>query len=107
MARMVSTSFARLAVGICVALCSTAHAATVQHFEPLRAYRIAAVDGAAAAKPTALGPTTISFNAFSRDFTLELEPNGRLARMQATVDGGTAYRGTIAGSPESWVRVVL
>ncbi len=104
---MVRTSFTRLA-GICAALWGVAHAATVQHFEPLRAYRAAATGDASATKPLAAGPTTISFNAFSRDFTLELEPNGRLTRLQNRLGGDiSAYRGTIAGTPGSWVRVVL
>jgi hypothetical protein len=103
---IVRSRYWRLALGAGAALCSVAHAATVQHFEPLRAYRGASVS--AAAKPAAAGPTTISFNAFSRDFVLELEPNGRLARMQARLSAGsTAYRGTIAGNPGSWARIVL
>jgi hypothetical protein len=104
MGGMVRTRYWRLAVGVGAALCGVAHAATVQHFEPLRGYRGAS--DAAVNKPAAAGPTTISFNAFSRDFVLELQPNGRLARLQARL-GVSAYRGTVAGNPESWVRVVL
>jgi len=86
-----------------------AEAATVQHSEPLRAIR---VGGAAAAKPTATTTeaTTLHFNAFSRDFALELEPNGRLAGMQQKLRLGAgigAYRGTVAGRAGSWVRIVL
>ncbi len=72
-------------------------------FRAAAAYRSAATGDLSAEKPAAAGPTTISFNAFSRDFTLELEPNGRLARMQARADGGSAYRGKLAGHADSWV----
>jgi hypothetical protein len=104
---MSTTRLVRLALALCPAVGATVQAATVQHAEPLRAYR---VDAAAAAKPTAAQPTTLHFNAFSRDFALLLEPNGRLAHMQeqiASDGGGIAYRGTVAGRPSSWVRLVL
>jgi hypothetical protein len=89
-------------------LSGVAEAATVQHAEPLRAYRVGS--GAGATKPTGTEPLTISFNSFSRDFTLELEPNGRLAAMQAELElaaGIGAYRGKVAGRPDSWVRIVM
>ena len=98
---MLTTPLVRLALALCLAVCAGVQAATVQHSEPLRGYR---VDGAA--KPTAAQPATLHFNAFSRDFALELEPNGRLARRQQELGAG-AYRGTVAGRPNSWVRVVL
>ena len=86
----------------------SAEAATVQHFEILRGYRVGT--DAAAAKPTTAAPTTISFNAFSRDFTLELEPNGRLAAMQAELGSAPVSAPTAArsrGTADSWVRIVL
>ena len=105
---MLRTRLVRLALAFCPALVGAAEAATVQHFEILRGYRVGS--GAVPAKPTTAEPTTISFNAFSRDFTLELEPNGQLAAMQAELRLGAgigAYRGQIAGHPDSWVRIVL
>ena len=85
-----------------------AEAATVQHAEPLQGFR---VDGAAGAgKPASTEPATLVFNAFSRSFTLELEPNGRLAALQASLDlpaGTGAYRGKVAGRLGSWARIVL
>jgi uncharacterized repeat protein (TIGR01451 family) len=95
-----------LALALWAALHGGAEAATVQHSETLRAYRLVG----AVEKPHAAQPTTLQFNAFSRDFVLELEPNGRLARMQQrlALDAGTgAYRGRLAGRPGSWARLVL
>lgn len=98
----------RLGLAVCVLLPGAAEAATVQHSEPLRSYRVA---GASAAKPTSAdGPLKLEFNAFSRDFALELEPNGRLAGMQRELERGgnaAAYRGRIAGRRGSWARLVL
>jgi hypothetical protein len=98
-----------LAPALCLLLSGGAEAATVLHFEPLRATEIG--PGAAAGKPSiAIEPTTLRFNAFSRDFALELEPNGRLQELQQTLNVGSgigAYRGKIAGRPESWARIVL
>jgi hypothetical protein len=85
-----------------------AEAATVRHTEPLRGYRVASTAGSG--KPAPTDPATLAFNAFSRDFTLELEPNGRLAALQASLDlpaGTGAYRGKVAGRPGSWARIVL
>jgi hypothetical protein len=87
---------------------TAAEAATVQHWEPLRGYR---VDGAAGSlKPSANEPVTLVFDAFNRSFALELEPNGRLAALQQSIDlpaGTGAYRGKVAGRPGSWARIVL
>jgi len=94
-----------LALSVCSALCGSAQAASVQHAEPLRAYGVEA--RGTAEKPTAGAPTVVTFNAFSRDFSLELEPNGRLAAVVQHVDTATAYRGKIAGVRNSWVRLVL
>jgi len=101
--------------GVCATLsflgaaaCGAAHAATVRYAEPLRGFNVAVAG--AAAKPAPSEPTTLSFNAFSRDFTLELEPNGRLATLEANLGvapGTRAYRGKVAGRPSSWVRLVL
>jgi hypothetical protein len=81
----------------------------VQHSEPLFAYRVAARSDAAA-KPLADSAPEITFNAFGRDFALRLEPNPRLAGLEAGLGlppGVRAYRGELAGRPGSWARVVL
>ena len=93
---------------VCSAVGAAAQAATVQHTEPLRGYRVETRLGAT--KPSPTDPTAINFNAFSRDFALDLEPNGRLAAMQAGLRlkvGTGAYRGSVVGRPGSWVRLVL
>ena len=102
-----------LAISLGGVLYGVADAATVRHAEPLLGFSVDAANADArgsaplgADKPTAAGPTVISFNAFSRDFALELEPNGRLAGLVQRV-GTAAYRGKIAGRPDSWVRLVL
>ena len=95
-----------ICVSSTIALAATA--ATVQHAEPLRGL---SVDGAGGArKPSASAPATLVFNAFNRDFAIELEPNGRLAVLQASLDlpaGTGAYRGKVTGEPGSWARIVL
>jgi hypothetical protein len=104
---MPRTRLLQLSLSIGPLLCGPADSATLQHFEPLRAMRM---DAAAAAGPAATEPRTLHFNAFSRDFALELRPNGRLAGMQRQMSLGVgfgAYRGTVAGRAGSWARVVL
>jgi hypothetical protein len=92
---------ARFAILLGCALHGAAGAAVVQHAEPLRGFR---VEGE---KPTASDAARVSFNAFSRDFALELEPNGRLAGLQQRIGTAAAYRGKVTGRPGSWVRLVL
>jgi len=101
---MLRLRLAPLALSLCSVPCGLAGAATVQHSEPLRAYRAEA--RGASEKPAAGAPAVVAFNAFSRDFTLELEPNARLAALERRV-GTAAYRGKVAGAPGSWVRLVL
>ena len=104
---MVRNRLVRLAIIVCPLLVGAAEAATVQHAEPLRGFRVGARAGGADAKPAGAAPATVTFNAFSRDFALELEPNGRLAAMHTPLGAATAYRGTVAGRAGSWVRLVL
>ncbi len=69
---------------------------TVSHFEPLQ--RMSS-DSAA-----------LSFDALGRTFDLQLEPNDRLlSRLSrdGLTDGIDIYRGTLAGHPDSWVRIVV
>lgn len=96
-----------LALGV-PSIGAAAEGVAIVHSEPLYGYRVAA--RAAAAKPLTADTPEIRFNAFGRDFTLELERNARLAAMQASLDlapGIVAYRGKLAGRPDSWVRLVL
>jgi hypothetical protein len=93
-----------LAILLGCALHGAAGAAQVQHAEPLRGLRI---EDGSGGKPSASEPKLIRFNAFNRDFALELEPNGRLAGLQRRVSTAAAYRGKIAGRTDSWARLVL
>ncbi len=69
---------------------------TVSHFEPLQRM---------SSRSTAL-----SFDALGRTFDLQLEPNDRLLS-RLSRDGLTGgidiYRGTLAGHPDSWIRIVV
>ncbi len=56
------------------------------------------------------GSTALSFDALGRTFDLQLEPNDRLlSRLSrdGLTDGIDIYRGTLAGDPDSWVRIVV
>ncbi len=68
----------------------------VSHYEPLQ--------------KMSSHPTALSFDALGRTFDLQLEPNDRLLSSlsrEALTDGIDIYRGRLAGSPDSWVRIVV
>jgi hypothetical protein len=99
-----------------LSFCITATAAarvTVDHFEPLTDLIMAAPAASpAASKATNAGRAALelSFTALGRSFRTELEPNARLVPLEQKLTlppGVAAYRGTLAGQPGSWVRVVL
>ncbi len=98
---------------LCCALASLADAAEgvdVRHSEPLSDYTLSVPGAMQAAKPTAGGPVEAKFLALGRSFDLTLEPNARLdaVRQQLHVPAGVvAYRGTVAGTAKSWVRLVV
>ncbi len=69
---------------------------TVSHFEPLQRL--------------SNRPDALSFDALGRTFDLQLEPNDRLlSRLSrdGLTDGIDIYRGTLAGHPDSWIRIVV
>lgn len=102
-----------------VGLCMLAHAQAqddveVLHAEPLALTTVATQAGAT--KPAAVAgeiPSRhrrVAFAAFGRAFELELEPNERLEQLRTNRDetvAAVAFRGTIAGNADSWVRLVL
>ncbi len=56
------------------------------------------------------GPVTLSFDALGRSFDIQLQPNTRLLSAEsraALADGVMAYRGELAGNPDSWTRIVI
>ena len=69
---------------------------TVSHFEPLQRL--------------INRPDALRFDALGRTFDLQLEPNDRLlSRLSrdGLTDGIDIYRGSLAGHPDSWVRIVV
>jgi Metallo-peptidase family M12B Reprolysin-like/Domain of unknown function DUF11 len=56
------------------------------------------------------GPVTLSFDAMGKAFVLDLEPNTQLLAGLAgssLSDGIEVYRGSLAGNPDSWARIVV
>lgn len=83
---------------------------TVSHYEPLQRISMQAADVAASQKPQGTGPVVLSFDALGRTFDLQLEPNSGFlspASRAALPDGIGIYRGSLAGNPESWARIVV
>ena len=79
----------------------------VLYFEEL-SESIPGVGNAAQSKPE-LAPQRWSFNAFGRAFDVALQPNAGLVQLMQHLNvapGVAAYRGTLAGNAESWVRLV-
>ncbi|HEX5046671.1 MAG TPA: M12 family metallo-peptidase [Gammaproteobacteria bacterium] len=81
----------------------------VQYSEPLRDYAVETRVFAASSKPTAPGIVDLRFIALGREFVVVLEPNARLQSFAGRLgrDAGAAYRGKLAGRPDSWARIVL
>jgi hypothetical protein len=56
------------------------------------------------------GPVTLSFDAMGKAFVLDLEPNTHLLSGltgSSLADGIEVYRGSLAGNPDSWARIVV
>jgi hypothetical protein len=56
------------------------------------------------------GSATLSFDAMGKAFVLDLEPNAHLLSGLAgssLADGIEVYRGSLAGNPDSWARIVV
>ena len=93
-----------------VAFGSNVDGISLSHHEPLERIIVRSHGVAFAQKPASLGPVQLSFDALGRTFELQLEPNAALlAAIAADGDAGNAipYRGRIAGSPNSWARIVI
>ena len=76
---------------------ASAEPAQIDYAEPLAELRVSVDAG-------------MSFNAFSRNFDIELQPNhallGALER-RSLGDGIKVYRGGLSGNGESWARIVI
>ena len=102
------------AMGVLCAM-AAAHAAdpdavTIRYAEPLERLVISADTPGTLAKPGAVAPARMSFDAFGRRFDLALEPNHRLlsdAARASLTGSARIYRGEIPGEPGSWARIVV
>lgn len=78
-------------------LLASAEPVRIHYSEPLAELRVSA-------------DARMNFNAFSRNFDIELQPNhallGALER-HSLGDGIKVYRGELSGNTESWVRIVV
>ncbi len=83
---------------------------SVSHYEPLQRLSIQSDSVATSQKLRGAGPVSLSFDAMGRAFVLDLEPNTGLfsaTARTAQVDGLEVYRGSMAGNPNSWARIVV
>jgi len=103
-----------LLIASSMALAASADGITITHYEPLErlTYTSGATDGTAILQQKVGGaqPVTMSFDALGQTFDLDLEPNLSLLPASSWVDLGSdvsVYRGTIAGEPASWTRIVV
>jgi len=85
----------------------------VSHYEPLHSMTAHAADSNSANASQELrrgAPAVLRFEALGRSFDLSLVANDQLmASMPANAafEGVSAYRGHLANSPDSWVRIVM
>ncbi len=82
----------------------------LSHHEPLQRLNIQTGVGEFDRKLQAAGPVNLSFDALGRTFDIQLEPNTSLLSAEARAalaDGVMAYRGQLAGNPDSWTRIVI
>jgi len=82
----------------------------ISHFEPMQRLSIQGNDAIASQKLGGAGPVTLSFDALGKSFVLDLEPNAALlsaTARTALADGIDVYRGSAAGNPDSWARIVV
>lgn len=84
----------------------------LSHYEPLHGMSVRSAEFLGADDTPGLreAPVALSFEALGRRFDLDLEPNDRiLAAMPANeaFGGLSVYRGRLANTPDSWVRIVM
>ena len=82
----------------------------VSHYEPLQRLSIQTDSVETIQMLGGAGPVTLSFDALGKAFVLDLEPNTGVlsaASRMALADGLEVYRGSAAGNPDSWARIVV
>ena len=83
---------------------------SVSHYEPLQRMTMQARDAASGQKLTILESRLLSFDALGQTFDVRLEPNNKFlsATAKSSLPSGIdIYRGSLAGNPDSWVRIVM
>lgn len=103
-------SFCILFAASSAVFASNADGITISHYEPLERISFVQNGTAVLQKPNSMLPVTMSFDALGRTFDLELEPNTALLNGTSQFTLGSdvsVYRGTIAGEPASWTRIVV
>ena len=83
---------------------------SLSHYEPLERISVQSQGGQTSQKPGGTGPIDLSFDTLGRNFELQLEPNASLLPaipFEQRLESNIPYRGRIAGSPDSWARIVM
>ena len=104
--RCISVVFA---AAFCMPVGASATDVRIGYSEPLEALSYSR-SSAEFQKPTNANVQKLGFNAFSRHFDIALTPNHTLLDAVGREALGPAmqiYRGSLAGSPDSWARIVI
>jgi hypothetical protein len=83
---------------------------SLSHYEPVERISIQGQGGQSSQKPGDTGPINLSFDTLGRNFELQLEPNASILAaipFDQRLESNIPYRGQIAGSPDSWARIVM
>ena len=83
---------------------------SLSHYEPLERISVQSQGGQSSQKPGGTAPINLSFDTLGRNFELQLEPNASLLAaipFEQRLESNIPYRGQIAGSPDSWARIVM
>jgi len=91
-------------------LAAESNRVTVSHYESLQRLEMQRDSLEVGQEPRGAGLSTLSFDALGRAFVLDLEPNATLLSGlagTALANGIGVYRGSLAGNPDSWARIVV
>ncbi len=82
----------------------------VSHYESLERLEMRGDNIGISDELRGTGPVTLSFDAMGKAFVLDLEPNTHLLSGltgSSLADGIEVYKGSLAGNPDSWARIVV
>ena len=91
-------------------LAAESNRVTVSHYESLQRLEMRRDSLEVGQEHRGAGLSTLSFDALGRAFVLDLEPNATLLSGlagTALANGIGVYRGSLAGNPDSWARIVV